>query len=527
MRLRAHSLRRRLAVLSLFFALAVPTARADAGEAQNLLRNGDMTEGENKPAHWTLEGDRAKGELLRDTELGVSAPASLRLTLRENGQLAARQRLSPKLAGQRIEFSAQGRRDGGETVEVVLMAYDKQWKGVGKSWQPLARIRPGDGWQALSGEAVVPEGAVNIVVQLWMKGAPGSAWLDDAVIVRPDEPPLEEAEALPVTLSADDPRLLRSGRWHQARPGALVAEWPACAYTLRFSGGALNGVFDTDGENVSLALYIDDAEALTLPLKPGRRRYALARGLAPGEHTARIVKRTEAFTGSWRVEGFELEAGGEALEAPRPTRRIEVIGDSISAGYGNEAAGRDEKFSPATENADLAYGAVAARELGADYTCVAWSGQWMALAPNPEKEIPAMYGRALPRRRDSVWDFAAAAAPDAVVVNLGTNDFGGKVDDEDGWVGGYLAFARRLRAQYPQARLYLATGPMLAGKRLATCKRWLDRVAAEMNDANLARIDFPTQDGKAGYGADWHPSVAQARKMADQLVAALKKDLGW
>lgn len=502
-------------------------ASAWGAEGVNLLRNGDMAEGDERPAQWTLEGQKAKAALARDTESFASAPASLRLALNENGHAAARQRLPKNVAGKKIRFTARGRRTGGELVQVVLMAFDKDWKGVGKNWQTLANLPPGDAWRDLAGEAEVPEGAVNILIQLWMKGPPGTAWLDDVVVVCPDDPAPEEIAALPVALAADDPSVGRSGRWHAPRPGVLAAQWPASALTVRFEGTALNAVFDSDSPQLAVAVRVDGGEARTLSLPTGRRRYVLAENLPPGEHTVRIVKRTESFAGTWRAEGFEISEGGRALPVPVPTRRLEVIGDSISVGYGNEAASKDEKFTPATENADIAYGALAARALDADYTAIAWSGHWMALGPNPEKEIPTMYGRTLPRDKKSVWDFAAAPAPDAVLVNLGTNDAHRGAPEEEGWVAGYKAFVERLRAHYPKARIYLATGPMLSGAKLKAIKGYLDRVVGELNDANVTRIDFKTQDGKAGYGADWHPSAGQHVKMADQWVAALKKDLNW
>lgn len=502
-------------------------ASAWSGEGVNLLRNGDMAEGNERPANWTLEGQKDRAALARDTEAFASAPASLRLTLTENGNAAARQRLPKDVAGKRIRFTARGRRTGGELVQVILMSFDKDWKGVGKNWQILANLRPGDAWQELAGEAEVPEGAVNIMVQLWMKGAPGTAWLDDAAVVCPDDPAPEEIAALPVALAADDPSVGRSGRWHAPRPGVLAAQWPASALTVRFEGTALNALFDSNNPQLAVAVRVDGEAPRTLVLPTGRRRYALAENLAPGEHTVRIVKRTESFAGTWRAEGFEISEGGRALPVPAPARRLEVIGDSISAGYGNEAASKEERFSPATENADIAYGALAARKLGADYTCIAWSGHWMALAPDREKEIPTMYGRTLPLDKASTWDFAAAPAPDAVLINLGTNDTHRGLPEEDGWVAGYKAFVERVRAYYPAARIYLATGPMLSGGKLAAVKGYLDRVVGELGDANVARIDFKTQDGKAGYGADWHPSAGQHAKMADQWVAALRRDLNW
>ncbi len=70
-----------------------------------------------------------------------------------------------------------------------------------------------------------------------------------------------------------------------------------------------------------------------------------------------------------------------------------MIGDSISCGYGNEGKSQNEHFSPDTENARDAYGAIAARRLGADYACVAWSGRKMW----PDNTVPEIYDRALPQ----------------------------------------------------------------------------------------------------------------------------------
>jgi len=46
-------------------------------------------------------------------------------------------------------------------------------------------------------------------------------------------------------------------------------------------------------------------------------------------------------------------------------------------------------------------------------------------------------------------------------------------------------------------------------------------------DTKVRLIDFGTQDPQNGFGANWHPNVKTQKIMADQLAAALKKDLGW
>ena len=109
----------------------------------------------------------------------------------------------------------------------------------------------------------------------------------------------------------------------------------------------------------------------------GAHLYRVVSGLTAGEHTVRLVKATEPMIGVTQIQGFQLSAGGQLLPQPAPRRRLEVIGDSISCGYGNEGANQNEHFTPKTENAYFTYGADAARSLGADYVCLAWSGRKM------------------------------------------------------------------------------------------------------------------------------------------------------
>ena len=63
----------------------------------------------------------------------------------------------------------------------------------------------------------------------------------------------------------------------------------------------------------------------------------------------------------------------------------------------------------------------------------------------------------------------------------------------------------------PQAKIVLLTGPMLHGTALEDVKASLDKLAA--NADNIYRFDMSEQTGELGYGADYHPSAAQAAKM--------------
>lgn len=334
-----------------------------------------------------------------------------------------------------------------------------------------------------------------------------------------------QAEALPVAIPPSNSKVRYVGRFDTADPAGPQCAWPASAVSLKFRGTALNAAIG-DSNSDRWQVEVDGMPTTTLQMRNGRHLYRVVSELPPGVHTVRIVKATEAFFGTAQFFGFQLSKGGSLLPVPALPHRLEVIGDSISCGYGDEAANKDEHFSAKTENAYFAYGAVAARALNADYTCIAWSGKTMW----PKNTIPELYDRTLPLDASSTWDFRRWT-PDVILINLATNDFAGKTAPEEaGWTGGYRAFITRLRTHFPQAQIYCATGPMMYGKNLETLRGYLTRMIAGINaagDAKVHLIEFATQDAKNGFGADWHPSLKTHRIMAEKLISTLQTDLGW
>lgn len=341
-------------------------------------------------------------------------------------------------------------------------------------------------------------------------------------------PALNAGDAAPLAyaVAPTDPRIRYEGRFDLRDAAGPRCAWPASAVTLRLTGTALNvRLADTNSDEYEVV--VDGRPSAVLITKGGTRLYGVFHGTDDAAHTVTLVKRTEAFCGTTQFLGFQVARGGRLLPAPpRSPRRLEVIGDSISCGYGNEAKDQHEKFTAATENAFLSYGAVAARTLHADYTCLAWSGRTMW----PKNTMGEVYALALPTDPGSRWDFARWT-PDVVVITLSTNDFGGGTPDRKGWTGGYESFLGRVRADYPRAAVYCATSPMMGGEPAAIAKSYLSQIVADENaagDQNVRLLVFDTQDGgKNGFGADWHPSVKTDALMAEKLAATLETDLGW
>jgi lysophospholipase L1-like esterase len=340
------------------------------------------------------------------------------------------------------------------------------------------------------------------------------------------------AAELPVKVAPNDPNITLIGRFDFRDDGGPRFAWSGSSIRIKFTGTAANVLFKESGADFIQAI-VDGKPAKVLELNPKQTVYDAASGLADGEHTLELFKRNEAFGNVTQFQGFQLEAGKKLL-APPPaaSRRIEVIGDSITCGYGNEGANEKEHFKPATENNYLAYGPVAARALNADCVEIAWSGKKLA----PDNSICDVYDFTLPTDNTSKWDFTKYV-PDAVIINLGTNDVGGGNPDEKMWTGAYVKFIERIRSHYPKAHIFCAVGSMLNDswpkdqKALTTVKNYIHSVIDTLEkkgDKNVHFLEFTPQDGNAdGLGSDYHPNVKTHQKMADKLVEALKKELNW
>ncbi len=338
-----------------------------------------------------------------------------------------------------------------------------------------------------------------------------------------------DAGSLPIAVSPSAPAIQYMGRWDAGDRSKPRASWSASTVALCFRGTDLNATFSDPGQN-RWQVEIDGKAAEALQMEAGEHSYRVAAGLSPAVHTVRLVKATEAMVGPSQLLGFQLSESGALLPISAPKRRIEVIGDSISCGYGNEGANQNEHFSPKTENAYYTYGAIAARALDAGYACIAWSGRKMW----PDFTMPEIYDLVIATEPEKKWDFAKQI-PDAVVINLSTNDFGKQNPEEAGWTGAYEEFVKRVLKHYPKAIVFCASSPMMGDwndrKSRTVADKYLHKIVDDLTragDSKVQFIEFAGQDGnKDGLGSDWHPNVKTQQKMAEKLEAALKASLHW
>jgi lysophospholipase L1-like esterase len=282
---------------------------------------------------------------------------------------------------------------------------------------------------------------------------------------------------------------------------------------------------------VHYTVVVDGEVSDELVTTSGERTYIVVEDLEPGEHTVEVDRQGEASFGAtllWAVEPID----GNLLDPPKaPERRIEILGDSITCGYGNEGESTSCSFSAETENHYLSYGAILARGFDAELSTVAWSGKGVVVNYGGDMgtTLPEMLERAVPQSSTSVWDYSLVAPPDLVLINLGTNDFSTDNDPELAeFVSVYLDMLNGIRARYPDAFIVCTVGPLLNGRDRTMALMGISEAVASTNDAgDDAVVAVEIGSSNPSPGCDWHPSLATHEAMAEELSAPIAEYLDW
>jgi len=355
-----------------------------------------------------------------------------------------------------------------------------------------------------------------------------------------------------VAVPASDARLQYTGRMYGSGSGVIFSH-PGVTIRARFWGDAARmRLNDSSPGGEAMTNYfdvrIDGGPPVLLAARSGVATYALATGLEAGLHTVEILKRTETSVG--QSEFLGLEVHGELREPPpRPGLRMEVVGDSITCGYGSEVSllpdspsWRAPTFTSKNENPTRSYAWLTARNLGAELVKVCYSGHgvYRNLDMSTSDLIPAIYELAVPGQ-PVAWDFSRYS-PDVIVINAGTNDaFAGSgtaefLPDESAFKTAYRKFLARLRALHPRAHIVCTLGSMTDGYKRLEQKgavssvhvgEWITELVAERNragDEGVYRHVMAVQNPEAdGVGEDWHPSATTHQKMAAALTRFLQE----
>lgn len=318
------------------------------------------------------------------------------------------------------------------------------------------------------------------------------------------------------------------GRFDDCAQGGVRLSWSGSGFAANFQGTTLE--VTTSGPALRYAVTVDGASSQEFTTVKGRGTSVVVTGLSPGEHLVVVTRQGEAHLGASTIEALRVPDGTLLSVPPAPSKRLEIVGDSITAGYGNEGTSPNCPFTPETENHQLTYGALLARHFQAELSTIAWSGKGVVSNYGGDRDapMPTLYDRAIATDPNSVWDFRSWQA-DAVLVNLGTNDYSTDHDPSDqDFVREYENLLARLRARYPNAFILCTIGPLLGGRDLPLAETNIQAALSQRAAAGDRRVAFHAMRvPNDSPGCDWHPGLGTHEAMARELEPVLAKLLGW
>ncbi len=321
----------------------------------------------------------------------------------------------------------------------------------------------------------------------------------------------------------DDSKLLYHGRFTDDYKSC----WTGTGAEIRFKGTAINAKFTAaPKKGVNYQVVVDGKPTTQIIVKKGTVVYPLADNLSSGVHDVQLFRNSEMYFGNVTFGGFEFPNGGEVIKVKPAERKMLVIGDSITCGYGNSPQGKDRGNTIHNEIGYLSYAPVAARLLNADIMMVCFSGKGMIrnYGMKDKKCMPAFFNQILKRKKIQ-WDHQKFI-PDVIVINLGTNDNnnrGGKRPklDKTKFMGKYKKFVKKLIKLYPKAKIIVAYGSM----GTQPVGSWITEYAK--TDNKVDSIVFEPVKGKEMWGVHGHPAVPQDKLMGEKLAEKIKAVTGW
>lgn len=300
------------------------------------------------------------------------------------------------------------------------------------------------------------------------------------------------------------------------REGKLHLTWVGTGFSF--------AVRNADRVLLSVDNFTDEVERYIKITADGREQvHAVSTGtkniaviLGEGDtHRIDAVRITEGTT-DIVVSGIALYGNApEMMPAPESRKKkIEFIGDSLTAGYGNLGDASTPIYHAYEQDCTKAFSGLTAQMLDLEYSMVTVSGKGLSHNWDGSTEfmIPEFYAYTS-RETKEKWDFKSWV-PDIIVINAGSNDAVSKTPG-DTVAAAAEKFIKYVREHNPEAQIVYAYGiddKTLIGPLRGT----VDKLAE--TDKKLCFFAFGdvfvNPDEK---GANGHPNVKSHKLAAKEL----------
>lgn len=307
--------------------------------------------------------------------------------------------------------------------------------------------------------------------------------------------------------STTDTNISFVGRWNRSSTSGFVPNWAGSYFRVGFTGTAVKL---KQRNAIDLWASIDGGDFVAHKSVSGTVNLTPA-PLRSGNHTLIVSYRQVAgsYKGDAVFAGLALDAGARTFAPPARPKLVEFVGDSITAG------------ATSSKLAVTDYAFVVGERLGVNHTQIAIGGMCLTETSDGCWGHEQRYFLTNGTLGTAAWDFSRYT-PEAVVINLGTNDRSHSVSGPD-FQAKYITFLRNIRAKYPQAKL-LAMRTFIGRYGTETQAAVQARNAA--GDANVFYVDTTGWLPSSGLSDSVHPNDSGHRAIADRLAPVLTGHLG-
>ncbi len=317
-------------------------------------------------------------------------------------------------------------------------------------------------------------------------------------------------------------------------------EFTGTKCTITVTGDSTSTSSSAADNQARIGIYVNGERVIDDMVDKSEEVYNVFESETEKKVTVSLVKLSESANSTIGIK--EIKAVGTAIKpTEKKEKLIEFIGDSITCGYGVDDPDKNHHFSTKTEDVTKTYAYKTAQSLGADYSMVSFSGYGIISGYSGDGKkvanqiLPPLYDKlgftwssnSLFSPSNEEWDFSKRC-PDAIVINLGTNDDSYTKDNkelQEEYSEAYKEFIKTVREKNPDAKILCILGVM--GDRLFPyVQQAVDNYKADTGDENVHALKLAVQSAGDGYGADWHPSEATHQKVAEKVADKIKEILG-
>lgn len=339
-----------------------------------------------------------------------------------------------------------------------------------------------------------------------------------------------------IKIELDNNKLYYCGRIDDSNPKRPRFIFPSSFLKFSFKGTGAWAVVSNNNRywDNYIGIIVDGEQKKVLLSEKGKIRICLAEGAENCSHEVMIFKRQDGCH-EFVLEELELEEGSTLLELPpKPEKRIEVYGDSVSAGEVSEAVEYTGKPDPEHRgeysNSWYSYSWITARLLDAEIHNISQGG--IALLNGTGWFCPPEYV-GMEQAWDKVrynpelgpvtkWDFRKYR-PQLVIVAIGQNDshpedymkeafYGEKAIR---WRESYRIWIEKIREKYPKAAIILSTTIL---NHDPSWDQAIHQIWKELGDPRIYHFRYSDN----GTGTPGHIRIPEAWQMARELSSFIK-----